>query len=145
MLPALFLITAIPCANLFLPPPRATPPSPGALVLATEDRGRALWVDVYLAGCSFSSTLLLSHSERLAFRNVVSTRCTHNSTQSITAHNHRKYRMSLQRARSHVSPHTCHMSWCAHTHIAPRHMLPCTLLSAPTTHCTWAPAVRGED
>lgn len=92
---------------------------------------------------------LLSHSERLAFRNVVSTRCTHNSTQSITAHNHRKYRMSLQRACSRISPHTRHMSQRTHTHIAPRHTLPHILHSAPTTRClgpayTWASGVRGE-
>ena len=60
---------------------------------------------------------LLSGSERLAFRNVVSTLCTHNSTAQITAHNHRKCRLSGRRARSRISSHTCHTWQRVHTHI----------------------------
>lgn len=96
---------------------------------------------------------LLSGSERLAFRNVVSTHCTHNSTSQITAHNHRKCRLSGRRARSRVSCHTCYAWQRVHTHThtrCPQTHVRHTHHSAPLIPSTcpedpWAPAVRGED
>ena len=98
------------------------PPHPPRCPSIDHSRQRMCSVGRYvLGGLLVFLFPILSHLGRLAFRNVVSIHCTHNSTQSITAHNHRKYRMSLQSVCSRVSPHT-HMSQCACTHIAPRHI-----------------------
>lgn len=82
------------------PPPAEAPALPTAAAICGEIRRRPL----------VSLGPLLGGSQRLAFRNVVSTHCPHNSTPYITAHNHRKYHMSLRRARSRVGPPTPHVA-----------------------------------
>lgn len=128
---------------------RPVPPHPPQGPSIDHLRQRMCYVGRYVLGRLLVFLFpLLSHLGRLAFRNVVSTRCTHNSTQSITAHNHRKYRMSLQSVRSRVSPHTHHMSQCAHTHIAPRHITTYppfrTITGCLLCVYTWTLGIRGE-
>lgn len=101
------LITSVPCASAAPRPPQAAPirRGPGA---AHGRQPCAPWTDPWPAAVPLCP--LLGRSQRLAFRNVVSTRYPHNSTQAITAHNRRKYHMSLRRARSRVGPPTPHVA-----------------------------------
>ena len=100
-----------------LPLPRAAyPPRDPRLTRSARKAEGVLHGQIFRRLPASLCRRLLSGSESLAFRNVVSTRCTRNSTAQITAHNHRKCRLSGRRARSRVSSHTCHTWQRVHTH-----------------------------
>ena len=141
-----------------LPLPRAAyPPRDPRLTRSARKAEGVLHGQIFRRLPASLCRRLLSGSESLAFRNVVSTRCTRNSTAQITAHNHRKCRLSGRRARSRVSSHTCHTWQRVHTHThththtrCPQTHVRHTLHSAPLIPSTcpedpWAPAVRRED
>ena len=143
------------CTSSLPPPWAAHPPRDPCLTRSTGKAEGVLHGQIFRQLPASLCLLLLGGSERLAFRNVVSTHCTHNYTSQITAHNHRKCRLSGRRARSRVSSHTCHTWQRVHTHThshtrCPQTHVRHTLHSAPLIPSTcpadpWAPAVRGED
>lgn len=92
---------AAPSFQCLLP---GLPPSP---ILTTQGRGHALWLEAWPVA-EFPCPAL-SCSERLAFRNVVSTHCAHNSVQYISAYNHRKYCHYNVQAHAFV-PHKPHVA-----------------------------------
>ena len=104
------------CTSSLPPPWAAHPPRDPCLTRSTGKAEGVLHGQIFRQLPASLCLLLLGGSERLAFRNVVSTHCTHNSTSQITAHNHRKCRLSGRRARSRVSSHTCHTWQRVHTH-----------------------------